>query len=105
MFCAKSGCKLSATGQVLAAFSNIVISFFVNFPLMSNTMSMALIFRGDALIVFTTESSQCSKFIPCFSAAMPIMVSAQLPKAVATKSVGEKFAPLPLLSTGASVTN
>jgi hypothetical protein len=31
------------------------------------------------------------------------MVNMQLPKAVATKSVGENRAPFPLLSTGASV--
>src|SRR5690606_20090373 len=37
------------------------------------------------------------------SAAMPIVVSIQVANAVATVSVGEKYSPLPLLSTGASV--
>ena len=36
-------------------------------------------------------------------AAMPIIVKMQLPRAEATISVGEKFSPFPLLSTGASV--
>ena len=39
----------------------------------------------------------------CSRAAIPIMVKMQLPSAEATISVGEKFSPFPLLSTGASV--
>jgi hypothetical protein len=39
----------------------------------------------------------------CSLADIPIMVKMQLPRADATRSVGEKFSPLPLLSTGASV--
>ncbi len=49
-----------------------------------------------------------SDFIPVMSiplsrALIPIMVIIQLESAVATKSVGEKASPLPLLSVGASV--
>ena len=36
-------------------------------------------------------------------ATKPMIVAMQVPKAVATRSVGEKEAPLPPLSTGASV--
>ena len=41
---------------------------------------------------------------PCCWARMPMMVSMQVPRAVATRSVGEKDSPRPWLSSGASVT-
>ena len=40
---------------------------------------------------------------PCSCAAIARMVLMQVPSAVATKSVGEKDSPFPLLSVGASV--
>src|SRR4029077_9315585 len=40
---------------------------------------------------------------PCSCAAIARMVLIQVPSAVATRSVGEKDSPLPLLSVGASV--
>lgn len=63
-----------------------------------------LILRGiSSDMCFSTLKVSPSNEIPLLSATIPMMVAMQLASAVATKSVGEKDSPLPLLSTGASV--
>ena len=54
-------------------------------------------------VVFSNSAVAPSIFISIISALMPIIVSIQDASAVATKSVGEKASPFPLLSIGASV--
>ena len=60
--------------------------------------------RGASFdISFCTETVIPRRSTPSDSALMPIVVLMQVPRAVATRSVGEKAAPFPLLSAGASV--
>ena len=67
------------------------------------SITTSSIFLGFDPIIFFTEALVPEISILCFCAAIPIMVIIQDPRAAATKSVGEKASPLPLLSTGASV--
>ena len=63
-----------------------------------------LIMRGAvAVISFSTVAVAPAMSIWRVRAMMPITVSMQVPRAVATRSVGEKLSPRPWLSLGASV--
>src|ERR1700747_3630005 len=60
--------------------------------------------RGGALdISFCTEMVIPRKSTPSSCALIPMVVLMHVPRAVATRSVGENASPLPLLSVGASV--
>src|SRR6478735_12476774 len=59
--------------------------------------------RGSAFIFFSTSAFMPSRSKPIVRALMPITVSMQVASDVASRSVGEKRSPLPLLSVGASV--
>src|SRR4051812_27559155 len=60
--------------------------------------------RGASLdISFSTDTIIPRRSTPSSSALIPMVVLMQLPRAVATRSVGENDSPLPLLSLGASV--
>src|SRR5438552_8817601 len=60
--------------------------------------------RGASFdISFCTETFIPRRSTPSDSALIPMVVLMQVPSAVATRSVGEKASPLPLLSAGASV--
>src|SRR5437762_6747303 len=64
----------------------------------------ATIRRGASFdISFCTDTVMPRKSTPRSSALIPIVVLMQVASAVATRSVGENAAPLPLLSVGASV--
>src|SRR6266480_5691003 len=54
-------------------------------------------------ISFCTETVIPRRSTPSSSAFIPMIVLMQVPRAVATRSVGENASPLPLLSVGASV--
>src|SRR6266513_4079082 len=63
-----------------------------------------MIRRGASFdISFCTETFIPRRSTPSVSALIPMVVLMQVPRAVATKSVGENASPLPLLSAGASV--
>ena len=59
--------------------------------------------RGLEAMILLTVARMPSMAQPLSRARMPMMVSMQLARAVATRSVGENASPLPRLSTGASV--
>ena len=59
--------------------------------------------RGSLAIVLVTAAVAPFKDTSIWFALIPITVSIQLARPVATVSVGEKAAPFPLLSVGASV--
>src|SRR5881227_4451585 len=60
--------------------------------------------RGASFdISFLTCTVIPRKSIPSSCALIPMVVLMQVPRAVATRSVGENASPLPLLSVGASV--
>src|SRR3989440_13069240 len=60
--------------------------------------------RGGSFdISFWTETLIPRRSTPSSCALIPIVVLMQVPRAVATRSVGENASPLPLLSVGASV--
>src|SRR6185295_4529873 len=60
--------------------------------------------RGGSFdISLETETVIPRRSTPSSSALIPIVVLMQVPSAVATRSVGEKASPFPLLSVGASV--
>ncbi len=61
--------------------------------------------RGLDAMIFVTNAEDPLSSTPRSLALIPITVSIQLAKPVATVSVGEKASPLPLLSRGASVMN
>src|SRR5215471_13975937 len=64
----------------------------------------ATIRRGGSLdISFCTDTVIPRRFTPRSSALIPSVVLMHVARAVATRSVGEKASPLPLLSLGASV--
>src|SRR6266571_8893302 len=54
-------------------------------------------------ICFCTDTAIPRRSTPRSSALIPIVVLMHVARAVATRSVGEKASPLPLLSLGASV--
>src|SRR4051812_48955403 len=64
---------------------------------------MPLTRRGSAFIFFSTSTLIPSKSKPMLRALMPITVIMHVASEVASRSVGEKRSPLPLLSVGASV--
>ncbi len=53
------------------------------------------ILRGGGVISFSTVAVAPAISIPSVRARMPIVVSMQVPSAVATRSVGEKLSPRP----------
>src|SRR5438046_9941689 len=60
--------------------------------------------RGASFdISFFTDTIIPRRSIPSSCALIPIVVLIHVPRAVATRSVGENASPLPLLSVGASV--
>ena len=60
--------------------------------------------RGASFdISFSTDTVIPRRSIPSSCALIPMVVVMQVPRAVATRSVGENASPLPLLSVGASV--
>src|SRR6266568_8712045 len=64
----------------------------------------ATIRRGGSFdISFCTDTVMPRRSTPRSSALIPIVVLMHVARAVATRSVGEKASPLPLLSLGASV--
>src|SRR3954454_3850932 len=63
-----------------------------------------MIRRGPSLdISFCTDTVMPRRSTPRSSAFIPMVVLIHVARAVATRSVGEKASPLPLLSVGASV--
>src|SRR6266516_4416493 len=63
-----------------------------------------MIRRGASFdISFCTDTVIPRRSIPSSCALIPMVVVMQVPRAVATRSVGENSSPLPLLSVGASV--
>src|SRR6516164_1291445 len=58
---------------------------------------------GSCDISFCTDTVMPRRSTPRSSALIPMVVLMHVARAVATKSVGEKASPLPLLSLGASV--
>src|SRR5256714_5652755 len=64
----------------------------------------AVIRRGGSFdISFCTDTVMPRRSTPRSSALIPMVVLIHVARAVATRSVGEKASPLPLLSVGASV--
>src|SRR4029077_9986302 len=60
--------------------------------------------RGESFdISFCTDTVIPRRSTPSSSALIPIVVVMHVPRAVATRAVGENASPLPLLSIGASV--
>ena len=102
----RSGCRLCLTGQALAAASNLARSAADNaLPLgkTSRVFSEPMRRTGSAVISLITWIWRPSMLRLFRCATSPMTVAMQVPSAVATRSVGEKAAPLPPLSTGASV--
>ena len=99
-----SGCKDFATGQFRAVFS--IIDFVLESVDCENFIftSISTILLGlSPIIFFTDEVVFVKSYLICLE-TIPITVKIQDDKDEATKSVGEKASPLPLLSVGASVT-
>src|SRR5699024_10964087 len=96
---------LLVTGQFLAADSRISFAFWSVGAVFGKSIDTLIvsILLGFAAIIFSISIVVFSKFQPLFSAFIPMMVIIHEPSAVATRSVGEKLSPLPLLSIGASV--
>ena len=99
-----SGCKDFATGQFRAVFSIIV--FVLESADFENSIftTISTILLGLSPIIFFTEDLVFVKSYFIFLETIPITVKIQDDKDEATKSVGEKASPFPLLSVGASVT-
>ena len=99
-----SGCKDFATGQFRAVFSIIV--FVLESADFENSIftTISTILLGLSPIIFFTEDLVFVNSYFIFLETIPITVKMQDDNDEATKSVGEKASPFPLLSTGASVT-
>ena len=101
----QSGCRLSNTGQVIAARSRMERSsseYWMG-PWTSSVIFISLMRLGLAAITFSTSHSILPNGIFRFCAEIPMTVHMQEASAAATRSVGEKRSPLPPLSNGASV--
>jgi len=100
-----SAFRLSKTGQVIADLSKIVRCFSSAVASSGNFIKTFIspILLGLVTIILVISTLVPSRFIFISLALIPIIVNMQVPKAVATKSVGENLSPLPWLSTGASV--
>src|SRR5699024_1864113 len=96
---------LLATGQFLAADSSISFALWsVGADSGKSIVTLIVsILLGFAVIIFSISMVVFSKFQSLFSALIPMIFIIHAPSAVATRSVGEKLSPFPLLSTGASV--
>src|SRR5213083_2391197 len=71
---------------------------------MCTSEGSATIRRGASFdISFCTDTVMPRRSTPRSSALIPIVVLMHVPRAVATRSVGENVSPFPLLSLGASV--
>ena len=99
-----SGCIDFATGQAFATVSNSFLSLsdMSIDGICRSTITSDIRLGLDTMILVISEVTPVIS-IPLSRALMPIIVIIQLGSAVATKSVGEKASPLPLLSVGASV--
>src|ERR1035437_1163896 len=91
-----SGCMLLCTGQVIAT----LMSFCRCASPSDRGTSMVTAKVPIRRIGLATISLRTTTFMPLKSicidcAAMPIMVKMHVPRAVATRSVGEKLSPLP----------
>ena len=104
--CFRSGCRLLATGQLRHAtrISSFCFSVKLFFGKCSSTITSATR-RGLLAMILVMSIAVPSMENPCSCAAIPAMVIIQLPRDVASRSVGEKASPRPLLSNGASVTS
>src|SRR5207302_4495050 len=99
-----SGGKLLCTGQFSAVCSNTSRCGEFGGNGMCTSDGSATIRRGASFdISFCTETVMPRRSTPSSSAFIPMVVLMQVPRAVATRSVGENASPLPLLSAGASV--
>lgn len=103
MFFSISGCRLWCTGQVWAVCSKIFRCLSETLAGSANVTSILAIRLGVVAMCFVTVAVAPSRSTPKARALMPITVSMQLARPVATVSVGEKASPFPWLSTGASV--
>src|SRR3977135_3726222 len=99
-----SGGRLLCTGQLSAALSSNARCGVLAGSGMGTSEGSPMMRRGASfdisLLTFTVIPFTSS---PCSWAAIARIVLMQVPSAVATRSVGEKDSPLPLLSVGASV--
>ena len=104
ILCFISGCKDFATGQFRAAFSSIDLVLGSAYTKNSTLTTISTILLGLSPIIFFTEDLVFVKSYFIRLETIPNTVKMQDDKDEATKSVGEKASPLPLLSVGASVT-
>ena len=91
------------TGQLHpSVISHDLSSMVMSEGRLTTTSNLATL-RGLAAIVFSTLPDILDTSIPLESARIATIVIIHVSIEVASKSVGEKDSPLPLLSTGASV--
>ena len=103
MFCFISGCKDFATGQFRAVFS--IIDFVLESAVFENSIftTISTILLGLSPMIFLTDDLVLAKSYFIRFEIIPKTVKIQDDSDEATKSVGEKASPFPLLSVGASV--
>src|SRR5207249_12082072 len=99
-----SGGRLLCTGQLSAVCSSTSRCGESGGSGMCTSLGNPTIRRGASFdISFCTETVMPRRLTPSSSALIPMVVLMHVASAVATRSVGEIAAPLPLLSIGASV--
>lgn len=91
------------TGQAWAAASSLMRCLLSNRPGICRCTEMLDILLGAFGIVLVTVAVAPTMSISIERAAMPMMLRMQLPSETASRSLGEKPCPYPLLSLGASV--
>ena len=89
-----AGARANATGQVRPLFFNNIrcSEEMEQYSQLKWTLIFARVL-GSIRITLVVSQVRPVKLIPNLSASMPIMVAMQLPKAAASKSVGEKVSP------------
>ena len=96
-FTSRSGWMLYITGQVWAVLSRIAFCFSSTTRVSGNS-NMTLtpaIRRGSGFMILRIDSFMPRRSTCRSRALMPMVVAIQAPRAVATRSVGEKRSPFP----------
>ena len=91
-----SGCSESATGQVWAARSSLArAASWMPLGMLKASTRRWTRRGGAAVMCFSTRTVAPSSTTPSRWATMPMMVHMQVPRPVASRSVGEKLSPRP----------
>ncbi|MCY1378456.1 hypothetical protein D9M69_660950 [compost metagenome] len=79
---------MAVLSKIVLAFSSTETDIFI-------TISILAIFRGSACIIFVTSTVEPTKSRFMSFDLIAIIETIQLPRALASKSVGEKASPFP----------